>query len=250
MKRLMLTVFSVAVLAAAGLGQTKMDGVRWELVELNGRATTGSKAFLEFDAKAKRLSGNAGCNRLFGSYQIKGKKFKTGPLGTTKMACRGDAAFNESAFLKAVGEADSYSIAGRNLVLRSGGTAVAKFKRMGAEGEGSGLEPKKWVLTAIAGEPVMLVKGAAFINFDVDEGRAGGNGGCNSFSGKFKVSGDTIKFGDLLSTMMACRLGNRMEIERQFMDGLQKADGFAISGNRLRIMKAGETLLEFEGAAK
>lgn len=41
------------------------------------------------------------------------------------------------------------------------------------------------------------------INFGSD-GRMNGNVGCNSFGGDYEVSGAQIKFGSLLSTLMAC----------------------------------------------
>lgn len=251
MKRLILTVVSVAVLAAAGFGQMKIGGVRWELVELNGRAMAGSKAYLEFDEAKKRLSGNAGCNNIFGSYEAKGKSFKAGPIGSTKMACLGGVAMRERAFLKAVGDADSFAVAGSTLTLSAGGQAIAKFRKASSTGGGStGLEAKKWLLTSIGGKPVRLAKGAAFISFDADEGRAGGNGGCNSFGGEYEASGDAIKFGNLVSTMMACGSGNRMDVERRFLDALQEAERFEISGNRMRIYGGKRMLLEFEGSAK
>ncbi len=42
-----------------------------------------------------------------------------------------------------------------------------------------------------------------FINFDLN-GEIGGNVGCNSFGGNYEVSGDTIVFRSIMSTMMYC----------------------------------------------
>lgn len=41
------------------------------------------------------------------------------------------------------------------------------------------------------------------IHFD-SNGQMGGNVGCNSFGGNYEVSGDTIVFGAVMSTMMYC----------------------------------------------
>ena len=245
MKRVLLGVVLAALTAVTGFGQMKLGGVRWELVELNGRAAVGSKAYLEFDENAKRLSGNAGCNRLFGSYEMDGKAFKTGPLGTTKMACLGGVAMRERAFLKAVGEADAFELAGATLTLTSKGQPIARFRKAGGA---AGLEAKKWLLVSVDGKPVKLAKGAAYISFDSGEGKAGGNSGCNSFGGGYEVSGDAIKFTDLVSTMMACGTGDRMDVERRFMDALQNADRFEVAGGKLKFMTGERIVLEFEGA--
>jgi heat shock protein HslJ len=42
-----------------------------------------------------------------------------------------------------------------------------------------------------------------FIDFDED-GELTGNVGCNSFGGDYKVAGDQITFGSIISTLMAC----------------------------------------------
>jgi heat shock protein HslJ len=42
-----------------------------------------------------------------------------------------------------------------------------------------------------------------FIDFDED-GELAGNVGCNSFGGDYKVDGNQITFGSIISTLMAC----------------------------------------------
>jgi heat shock protein HslJ len=58
----------------------------------------------------------------------------------------------------------------------------------------------RWALTSLSGAPA---KGEAWMSLSED-GRVTGNAGCNGFNGSAKVVGDTIEFGPLASTMMAC----------------------------------------------
>ncbi|MBL8588588.1 MAG: META domain-containing protein [Methylobacteriaceae bacterium] len=55
------------------------------------------------------------------------------------------------------------------------------------------------------------------------QGRLTGDGGCNRFSGAWRVAGDRLTIGPLAATMMACPAG--MELERRFFDALARVAG-------------------------
>jgi heat shock protein HslJ len=73
--------------------------------------------------------------------------------------------------------------------------------------------------------------GETSINFDAD-GQLAGNVGCNSFGGEYKVSGTSIEFGSILSTLMTC------------MDtiGEQESVVFAVFANTASFTLTGDTL--------
>ncbi len=74
------------------------------------------------------------------------------------------------------------------------------------------------------------------INFGSD-GRMNGNVGCNSFGGDYKVSGAQIKFGSLMSTLMAC--GDTIgEQERAVLTVFVDTVNFKLSGDTLTITSA------------
>lgn len=58
------------------------------------------------------------------------------------------------------------------------------------------------LLSDLAGTPV-VPNFKASITFS-DTGHASGNASCNRFTGAVSISGDSIKFGQLASTRMAC----------------------------------------------
>ena len=242
-----------ALFAVSGFGQSAIGGIRWELTDLNGKHLTGSRAYIEFDESAKRLTGNAGCNRMFGSYEREGTRFKAGNIGTTKMACVGNgAAGQEATFLEALKNADRIRRSGATLTLRDGGGQALKFQRAKRPdpGQAADLTTKKWMLRSLNGRTVDLTKNAPFLNFDADKGSAGGNSGCNFFGGDYEVLGSSIRFVDMMRTMMACEFEGRMGVERDYMDGLQTADRFEIHGNRLILFRGDLEILAFEGVSK
>ena len=252
MKKALIALIGTALLVVSGYAQSAVGGVRWELTELNGKRVSNSRAFIEFDEAAGRFSGNAGCNRMFGSYELNGTRFKAGNVGTTRMACPGNGiAWQEAAFLEAFKNADRLRRNGATLTLRDAGDRVLKFQRAKRNGaENADLTSKKWMLRSINGKAVDLKRNAPFLNFDADKRSAGGHSGCNSFGGDYTVSGSTIKFGDMIQTMMACEHEGRMEVERGFMNGLRNANRFEIRGNRLMIYRGNRGLLTFEGVSK
>lgn len=65
-----------------------LAGSEWVPLEIEGTAVSEqTRAFVRFGSKG-RLSGNAGCNRFSGSYEIDGAKLRIGPgIAMTRMAC-------------------------------------------------------------------------------------------------------------------------------------------------------------------
>jgi len=66
------------------------------------------------------------------------------------------------------------------------------------------------------------------------DGKVSGNVGCNSFGGDYKISGDTITFGAISSTLMACA-DPLMEQESAVFNVLEGTTSFNIDGNTLII---------------
>lgn len=110
-----------------------------------------------------------------------------------------------------------------------------------------GLTDSSWQLREIVdedgelGEPV--VGSHATLAFEGEE--AGGNASCNRYFGPFRLDGDSISFGPLATTLMACAQP-LMTQEQAFTAALQTVDAWAIDGERLELSAAGKTLLAFD----
>ncbi len=64
-----------------------IDGKKWKLIQLENVGKDYGKAFIRFDTKNKKVSGNGGCNNFFGTYTAKADEIIFSALGSTKMAC-------------------------------------------------------------------------------------------------------------------------------------------------------------------
>lgn len=100
----------LALLAVPALAQAPTVEGGWLVVEAGGLVVEpGDGVTLDF-AKG-RLSGFAGCNRVFGAYALMpGMTF--GTLGTTRMACSGRAGLIEAAVTAALGQVNDWRLAG------------------------------------------------------------------------------------------------------------------------------------------
>ena len=106
-----------------------LEGTDWVLVEVGGQpvASRGSqRPGFHLAADGRRVQGFAGCNRIAGTYDLKGDTLKFGPLIATKMAC--PALDTEQAFLKALDATVRYEIGGSNLTLFGADGPVARFQ--------------------------------------------------------------------------------------------------------------------------
>ena len=100
-------------------------------MRLDGRpvATEGTPPFLQFNPEQGRLTGSSGCNRLNGEYRSWGPNgFTVLPLATTRMACPGTLAEQETRFVGALSRATHRIQAGTSLELLADGLPVARFE--------------------------------------------------------------------------------------------------------------------------
>src|SRR5262245_37295374 len=81
------------------------------------------------------------------------------------------------------------------------GTAAAGAAAPGAvaPGAAAGFGGDPWSLSSIDGHPA-----AVPATFQLKDGQAFGDGGCNRYSGMAKVSGNDVTFSPMAATKMAC----------------------------------------------
>lgn len=105
-----------------------------------------------------------------------------------------------------------------------------------------------WKLVELRGQPVVGAEKQREAHVVLRVGEpptAGGSGGCNRFTGSYRVEGDSIAFGQLAATMMACPQG--METEQQFLKALGEATAWKVTGQQLELRDgAGAVIARFE----
>jgi heat shock protein HslJ len=105
-------------LAADSPAADPLAGSEWRPVEIRGQAIgNGDKRFIRFGAEGK-VTGNGGCNRIFGTAKFEGDGLTLAPLASTRMACPEPVMKAERAFIDALEAAHSFERDRARLVLR------------------------------------------------------------------------------------------------------------------------------------
>lgn len=227
--------------APGGIADTKWDVVSYN----NGKQAVvsligGTSITLNFGTDG-RVNGNASCNNYMGPFDTSGDILHVGGLATTFMLChKPDGVMaQEMQYLTALQSAQTYEIAGDMLTIRDNSGAMQVVAKRVAPVTLAGT---KWDVTGVNNGKqalVSLLNGSAItLNFGADN-RVSGNAGCNGYGGSFTSSGDTLKVGQLISTLMACSEPEGvMAQEQQYLAALQNSATFEIVGDRLTIRDA------------
>jgi heat shock protein HslJ len=122
--------------------------------------------------------------------------------------------------------------------------ALATFVQAGCGGDDGGgdeppLEGAEWTLVDGVDAPDDSVP-----TLTLDDGRASGFGGCNTFTGSYEPDGDSITIGPLAATLMACE-EEKSAAEAAYLPALEAADAWAIEDGELVLSSGGEETLRF-----
>jgi heat shock protein HslJ len=103
----------------------------WSLQELNGEDPINSDSSPEiqliFHINDNSLSGNDGCNKLFGKYTKDEDKFKTSQLISTRMFCDGKMK-QAQLFLNSLSKSNKIKIKEDKLIFYNGDIELMNFK--------------------------------------------------------------------------------------------------------------------------
>ena len=138
------------------------------------------------------------------------------------------------------------------LMLAAGIFSACKSSKKTNGTGSSDITDKYWKLTSIMGKPVgqpSSIGKEMYITLNKAGNTLQGNGGCNSFNGKYELKdGGVISFTGITATLMACP---DMEKESEFLKAIESADNYTINGNILQLNKARMApLLTFEAIKK
>lgn len=152
-----------------------------------GDAATAGAPYLELDDSGK-LSGSDGCNRLMGTWKANGSEITFGPIASTMMACQGvDTWLSGAASAKITDTSMT--------VLGADGEEIGSLDRAASDDEP---ESEEFLGTWGTADPAQehLVISA--------DGRFAGSDGCNTLIGSWTLKGETLEFGQGVSTLKAC----------------------------------------------
>lgn len=241
---------------AAG-GNKPLEGTHWRASELAGKPAPPQdperEAYLQF--QQGRVSGSDGCNRVTGSYQLKGDRVTFSQMAGTQMACLKSSG-TEQPFHAALKNASRLTITGDRLELFDGaGKQLAAFLAGRQPADSTPSSP-------LAGTSWQLVKFQSMDDTTVtpDNGAKytiefGANGqltarvDCNRGRGTWRSPGPSqIELGPLALTRAQCPAGSmhdhivrRWEFIRSYV---------IRNGHLFLAMKADSGIYEFEPIAK
>jgi putative lipoprotein len=108
------------------------------------------------------------------------------------------------------------------------------------------LEATYWKAVELAGKPVPAQEATREANLVFQGGRVSGSDGCNRFTGTYQLKTDSITFGQMAGTQMACP--GTGDIEQRVRAALKAASRVTIVANRLQLFDGtGTRVAAFEG---
>lgn len=223
---------------------SSIDG-EWNIIEVNGSKVTPGESktlpFISFDTTSGRLSGNSGCNRMMGNFDVNAKpgSLSLEGVASTRMMCPDMT--TERNVLGALAQVKGYRKAGKERVYlcNAANRPVMVLEKKEADVKLSVLNGE-WKIKEVNGEAVPSgMEKQPFIAFDVKKKSIHGNAGCNLINGGFETkttNARSISFPGVASTMMACP---DMETESKIMKALNEVKSFdVLSGGGIGLYDA------------
>jgi heat shock protein HslJ len=235
----------------------RLNGTGWTLTGYvhNGtpaQALSGTTVTLDFGDDG-HITGSAGCNHYFASYEVKGTAIIIGPAGSTLMYCETPGVMEqESAYLTLLSEAKTITVQGDRLTFADAkGTAILSFTKtvppapeplVGTTWTLESFHTADAVSSVLAGTTITAVFGA--------DGSLSGSAGCNRYFASYNVTGTSLSISSVGSTKMACGAPGVMQQESTYLSLLSQVKTFTIKGDRLSLADVKDsTILSFAKVA-
>jgi heat shock protein HslJ len=217
------------------------------------QALTTTKVTLDFGNDSK-ISGSAGCNHYFATYEMKGSSITIGQAGSTMMYCGEPGVMDqESAYLTLLGLAKSSIFDGDRLTFADvKGTTILTFTKTVPPAP-EPLGGTNWTLESFhtADAISSVIAGTTITAVFGDDGQVSGSAGCNRYFAQYNVTGTLLSIGPAGSTKMACGTPGVMQQENTYLSLLGKTKTFTIKGDRLTLADVkGTPILSFAKSVK
>jgi heat shock protein HslJ len=114
------------------------------------------------------------------------------------------------------------------------------------------LEGTRWTPVELGGRPVPTQPAGAsapYLRLDPVTRRVDASAGCNGMSGEYTLEGESLRVGQVASTLMLCADSAIMERETALMRALEQVRRWRIEGSELLLLGESGTLGRFRPAA-
>lgn len=209
----------------------------------------GTQIRISFTAEGNMLSASAGCNQFGALYRIDGGVLAITDGIVTEMGCEPALAAQDEWLFQLLGAQPLLTLDGDELMVEEGETVITLLDREVAEPDLPLIGPVWTVTSVVTGDAVQSApEGVLATMVFTDEGQVTVNTGCNTGSGSVEIRTNTISFGDIALTRMACE-GAAAEMERTMLQVLG-ADvvRYAVDASQLELSIGGSGL-QLSGSA-
>lgn len=187
------------------------------------------------------LTANAGCNHLGGAYSIDGDRIRTIQMWSTEMGCA-EPLMRQDQWLAAFLAEVTFALDDDTLTLTNGNVTLTLADKEVLTPDQS-LEGRTWILDGIvAGDAVSSVPVAVTASIEIDGDRVDLNAGCNRGGGSVEVTADTLTFGPIATTRMACEAGPTA-VETAVLAVLSGPVSYTIDADMLTLDAGGAGLM-------
>lgn len=240
MKKIFVSLcMTVAVTALSSCASTKnaaslsvLSG-EWNIIEINGTVVVPAPGqafpYIGFDSNTGKVYGNAGCNRLMGTFDTQAKPgcLDLSQMGSTRMMCPDMTV--ERNVLSALAQVKKFKMLDGNQIALCGKSLkrpVVVLQPRVPEVTVAALEGH-WIITEAMGQAIPEgMEKTPFLEFDIQARRLHGNAGCNIINGGYETdeaNAASISFPQVASTMMACP---DMQVEQRVLQALNSTKSF------------------------
>ena len=204
----------------------------------------GTSITLTFTVDA--VTASAGCNTLSGTARWDGATLLVDNLAGTEMGCEPRLMRQDEWLVDVLSSRPTVEVDGAEMTLTSDGSVLSFSDREVAVPDAD-LMGTGWVLDGLghgSGDDGSMssVPGGVRSTLRFDDGTVGVNSGCNTGGGDVEVAEDTMTFGTIVTTLMACP-GARDEVEKAVLSVLQGEVTYTIDGDTLTLTKGEQTLV-------
>ena len=209
-----------------------LDGRTFLSTELEGAILVpGTQIRLAFENG--NLSANGGCNTMGGTYTVDGDRIRTTQMSMTEMGCDGPRQAQDEWLARFLGDA-RYRLEGDTLTLTDGIATLTLLDEEVAMPD-KPLEGTRWDLDGlISGDAVSSVPAGVTAGMRIDGGRLELQAGCNQGGGSVEIAPDTVTFGPIALTKMACE-GGAMAVENAIIGVMTGTVPYTIDADTLTL---------------
>ena len=93
----------------------------------------------------------------------------------------------------------------------------------------------EWQLTKASDAAGALTGNGTPVTLVIADDSASGQAPCNSYTGAVEIDGESVAFGTIAQTLMACTDDARTELETRYLAALEEVSGSTVTGDTLTL---------------